>query len=164
VTNALPGFYHVFVRLESERGFVRYLWAEVRVPGTPQIEAGPELKFDLSRPVTVAYNPKATVLEVETAFAIGQTLESATGRAVPIVPLDKVANPAAAHLIYVGPAKDAPLGQAWLMITGRNSRAVEEAGMSFILRYWKFAKDSAARRVGLARQDLPRGGDAAKLP
>ena len=50
------------------------------------------------------------------------------------------------------------------MVTGKNSREVEDAGMDLILRYWRFAKDSAARRVGLARKDLPRGGDAAKLP
>jgi len=50
------------------------------------------------------------------------------------------------------------------MIGGKTSREVEKAGMDFVVRYWKFAKDSAARRVGLVRKDLPRGGDAAKLP
>jgi hypothetical protein len=37
-------------------------------------------------------------------------------------------------------------------------------GKNFLLRYWEFAKDSAARKAGLACKDLPGGGDAAKLP
>jgi hypothetical protein len=165
VTNPQPGFYHVFVRLESDDGFLRYLWAEVRVSGAPKMDAGPDLNFDLSKPVTVAYSQKATVLEVETAFAVGQTLESATGMTVQIMPLEEVSNAAAAHLIYVGAARNAPTaGKDWLMVGGKNSREVEQAGMNLILRYWTLAKDSAARRVGLVRKDLPRGGDAAKLP
>lgn len=161
----IPGFYHVFVRLESESGLLRYLWAEVRVPGAPRMEAGQEEKFDLSKPVVVAYGQKATVLEVETAFAIGETLESATGTIVPILPLADVPKESLTHLIFVGSDKEAPAPkQDWLMIGGKDSRAVEQAGMDFLLRYWKFAKDSAARRVGLARKDLPRSADAAKLP
>ncbi len=165
VTNPLPGFYHAFVRLESDAGLLRYLWAEVRAVGTPQMESGPDLNFDFSKPVIVAYNQKATVLEVETAFALGQTLESATGRVVPIEPLDDVPDPGQSHVIFVGAGRELPAaGKDWLVITGKNSREVEEAGMKIILRYWKFAKDSAARRVGLARKELPRGGDASKLP
>jgi hypothetical protein len=161
----IPGFYHVFVRLESNEGLLRYLWAEVRVPGAPRMDAGPELNFDFSKPVTVAYAAKATVLEIETAFALGQTLESATGMTVPILPLKDVPKSSSAHLIFVGSVTNAPApGKDWLMVEGKNPRAVEEAGMNLILRYWKFAKDSAARRVGLARKNLPKGGDAAKLP
>jgi hypothetical protein len=165
LTNRLPGFYHVFVRLESDEGLLRYLWAEIRAPGAPQMDARQEEKFDFSKPVTVAYGQKATVLEIETAFAIGETLESASGTIVPLLPLDEVPKESLAHLIFVGSVKDAPApGPDWLMVSGKNSRQVEEAGMDLILRYWRFAKDSAARRVGLARKDLPRGGDAAKLP
>jgi hypothetical protein len=164
VTNHAPGFYHVFVRLESGNDFLRYLWAEVRAPGTPQVAPGPE-SFDFSKPVVVSYSPKANVLEVETAFAIGQTLENATGRVVPIEPIDEVPDAAEARLIYVGIHRSGQEpGKDWLLITGKNTREVEDAGMNFVLRYWKFAKDSAARRVGLARKDLPRGVDAAKLP
>ena len=165
LTNRIPGFYHVFVRLESAEGLLRYLWAEVRVHGAPRMDAGEDLKFDFSKPVTVAYAQKATVLEIETAFALGQTLESATGMPVPILSLEDVPKESLSHLIFVGSVKDAPArGKDWLMVGGKNSREVEDAGMNLILRYWKFAKDSAARRVGLARKDLPRGGDAAKLP
>ena len=167
LTNDAPGFYHVFLRLESDSGLLRYLWAEVRRPGTPKMDAAPasEQEFDFSQPITVAYGPKATVLEVETAFAIGQTLESATGRVVPILPLSDVPDAAQARLIFVGAEKELPArGRDWLLVTGKNTRETEQAGMNLILRYWKYAKDSAARRVGLARKDLPRGGDAVKLP
>lgn len=166
VTNQEPGFYHLFVRLESAGKLARYLWAEVRVPGAPRLEPGADVKFDFTRPVTVAYGPKATVLEVETAFAIGETLESATGRVTPIVPLEEIPGAAAKHLIFVGADRDLPqaTGADWLVIGGKNSREVEKAGMQFVLHYWKFAKDSAARRVGLVQKSLPRGGDASKLP
>lgn len=165
LTNRVPGFYHVFVRLESGKGFLRYLWSEVRMAGAPQMDADPAEKFDLSRPVIVAYGAKAPTLEVETAFALGQTLESATGMIVPVLPLTDVPQESLDHLIFVGTKKETPAhGQDWLTVTGRDSRAVEQSGMNLILRYWKFAKDSAARRVGLARKDLPRGGDPAKLP
>ena len=64
---ARPGFYHAFVRLESDDGLMRkpllrYLWAEVRVPGAPQMDhAEADLNFDFSTPVTVAYAQKASV-------------------------------------------------------------------------------------------------------
>jgi hypothetical protein len=74
------------------------------------------------------------------------------------------------NLIVVGTAKS----NEWvaskntaanvLAITGADSDAVEKGGMNFILSYWKNAKDSAARRVGLVAKELPKGGDAAKLP
>jgi hypothetical protein len=198
----VPGFYHVFVRLESDEGLLRYLWAEVRVPDGPEMDTitvssivyprgvAKELEWNFSRvPMTVAYDPKATVLEVETAFAIGQTLESATGTVVPIMPLSEVPPESRTHLILVGSVKDAairalqkdqPFGsksfvtrvvtpavsstEDWLIVGGSDSRGVEDAGMDLLLRYWKFAKDSATRRVGLAQKNLPRGGDATKLP
>jgi len=161
----IPGFYHIFVRLESNTGLLRYLWAEVRVPGAPQMDPAPTQKFDFSKPVTVAYGKKAAVLEIETAFALGQTLESATGMTVPILPLPEVPKESLAHLIFVGSVKDAPAPESgWLTVGGKDSREVEAAGMNLILSYWKFAKDSAAKRVGLARKDLPKGGDPAKLP
>ena len=104
-------------------------------------------------------------LEIETAFAIGQTLESATGTPVPIMPLADVPEDSLGHVIFVGSDKEAVNpGSNWLMVGGKDSREVEEAGMELVLRYWKFARDSAVRKVGLSRKDLPRGGDAAKLP
>jgi hypothetical protein len=57
-----------------------------------------------------------------------------------------------------------PGDQAWLAVSGPDPAAVEQAGMDLALRWWRKAKDSAARRVGLAEKELPRGGDATKLP
>ena len=51
-----------------------------------------------------------------------------------------------------------------LIVSGEDSLAVEHAGMDLLLRWWRNAKDSAARRVGLVEKELPRGGDATKLP
>jgi hypothetical protein len=165
VTNRIPGFYHVFVRLEAEGGLLRYLWAEIRVPGAPKMADGPALPIDLSKPVVVLFGAKATVLEVETAFAIGETLESATGRVVPILPAESRPKDDPSQVVFVGMEKELPpANDHWLFITGANSRQVEQNGMNFILRYWKYAKDSASARVGLIRKELPRGGDAAKLP
>ena len=57
-----------------------------------------------------------------------------------------------------------PTDETWLVVAGNDSLAVEHAGMDLLLRWWKNAKDSAARRVGLVEKELPRGGDATKLP
>jgi hypothetical protein len=150
----VPGYCHVFVRLESDTGLLRYLWAEVRVTRKP----------DPGR-VTVVYSKTASPLEVETAFALGQVIESATGDVVSIMPFEDVPADSRSNLIVVGSAKDLPPTQSSrLTVTGKDSRTVEAEGMKVILQYWMQARDSAARRVGLARKDLPRGGDAAKLP
>ena len=36
--------------------------------------------------------------------------------------------------------------------------------MDDVLRYWRTAKDSVARRIGLVQKELPRTPDPAKLP
>jgi hypothetical protein len=64
---------------------------------------------------------------------------------------------------FIGVVGELP-GNTALIITGKDSREVETAGMNFILSYWTHAKDSAARRVGLVEKQLPRGVDATKLP
>jgi hypothetical protein len=33
-----------------------------------------------------------------------------------------------------------------------------------LIRFWKYAKDSAARRIGLVAKEIPPGGDPALLP
>jgi len=40
-------------------------------------------------------------------------------------------------------------GRQWLYLTGDLPKGVEAAAMDFVLRYWKNAKDSAIRRVGM---------------
>src|SRR5262249_43104911 len=139
-------------------------------------------------PCTVVYGQESSVLEVETAIAVAETLESATGREVEALQSDvRQQRFDKTNLILVGtpathsllaslnlPAFNGTNGFSGLItkstlnptfvLTGADSRQVENAGMNFILTYWKNAKDPAARRVGLATKELPRGIDATKLP
>lgn len=196
-----PGFYHCFVRLEGSEGFLRYGWVEARLAGAPRLDtetksavAYPrgtpeELNLDFTRPFTVVYGTNAPVLEVETAFAIASTLESASGQPIEMVQLNDLPKFTGQlrNLIMVGTPKSneriafasaqrpelksgqierftGPNQEQWLVVTGEDSLAVEHAGMDLLLRWWRHAKDSAARRVGLIEKELPRGGDATKLP
>ncbi|MDB6027503.1 MAG: hypothetical protein JWM68_3726, partial [Verrucomicrobiales bacterium] len=193
-TDLTPGFYQSFVRMETSDGQLRYAWIEARLLGTPKLETesktnvvyargvSEELKLDFERPFTVVYGTDAPVLEVETAFAIASTLESATGQPIEMIQLNDLPKDAGKdrNLILVGTSKsNALIGQAQLptgktsfvaridsklIVSGEDSLAVERAGMDLLLRWWKHAKDSAVRRVGLVEKELPRGGDATKLP
>lgn len=192
----IPGFYHCFLRLEGSDGLLRYAWIEARFCGLPKLETesksvityprgvAEELQLDYTKPFAVIYGTDAPVLEVETAFAIASTLESATGQPIEMIQLDdfqKVSRKPH-NLILVGtPQSNELIAQvkdqlpapksglvarldSRLVVSGEDSLAVEHAGMDLLLRWWKNAKDSAARRVGLVEKELPRGGDATKLP
>ncbi len=200
--NVLPGFYHIFLRLEGEGGFLHYGWAEARFAGAPPIDrttpsdvryGDGALTFDFNRPLAVVYGDGAPILELEAASAVVNTLESATGRPVamyhlPDLPADVRAR---GSLIAIGTANTNALVASvmnhlptsvagsrqfvaratgdqsrgdWLVIGGTTPEDVELAAMDLTVRYWKFAKDSAARRIGLVARELPRGGDPALLP
>jgi hypothetical protein len=166
VKDRVPGFYHLFVRLETDSGLLRYAWVEARLPGAPKTDSEP-LKLDWTKPVSVVYGQDAPPLEVETAIAIAETLESATGRPVEAWQVGDLPKPSLENdnLVFVAAKSiQASSRKPALSMTGTDSEAVERAGMEFILRYWKHAKDSAARRVGLSDKQLPRGVDAVKLP
>ncbi|MEO5804710.1 MAG: hypothetical protein ABIR24_14385 [Verrucomicrobiota bacterium] len=199
--DATPGFYQGFLRIETSDGQLRYGWIEARLAGTPKLDmeskssvgyprgAAEELNIDFKRPVVVVYGVDAPVLEVETAFAIASTLESASGQPIEMIQLNDLPKFTGQlrNLIMVGTPKSNeriafasaqrpelksgqverftdPNQEQWLVVTGEDSLAVEHAGMDLLLRWWKHAKDSAARRVGLVEKELPRGGDATKLP
>jgi hypothetical protein len=179
-----PGFFYAFVRVALGNDQFRYVTMEARKPGQP-VFAGTAPKLDLHKPIQVVYAADASVLEVETAIAIAETLESASGVPIDALPADKADKPGP-NQIWVGttsflktlPASSVSSsgtnvfagliqlsqGQELFAITGNAPQEVEKAGMNFILSYWKSAKDSAARRVGLVAKELPRGIDAAKLP
>jgi hypothetical protein len=86
--DALPGFYHTFVRFTRGDGGASYAWVEVRKPGQPPMDKstgdakvtyGPgALDFDLNRPLTVVYPDAATIPELEATWTVFITLESAT--------------------------------------------------------------------------------------
>ena len=72
----------------------RTRWAELRKPGQPPIDQSTgdgkvdvrpgALDFDLNRPLTVVYPDATTIPELEAAWTVFITLESATGRPVEI--------------------------------------------------------------------------------
>ena len=202
----LPGFYHVFLRLEGGDGLLRYGWVEARLAGTPQLDQSPNavpdsnvrygadaMSFNFNRPLAVVYGEDSPVLDLETASALVNTLESATGRPVAIYHLPDL--PAdlkqSGTLILVGTTKTNALVAAamkesspgagasprfvtrfgpnaqhgdWLVIGGATPEDAERAAMDLVIRYWKFAKDAAARRVPLVAKEIPQGGDPALLP
>jgi hypothetical protein len=195
-----PGFYHAFIRIESDDGLLRYGWIEARLAGAPKLDltthaavvyprgVATELDLPWTNPLAVVYGTNAPVLEVETAIAIANTLESAIGQPVDYWQADTVpteiwsthavilvgalashpdiaragvlAGSARAFVVRLAETDASPR----LVVGGADSLAVEEAGMDLLLRWWRHAKDSAARRVGLAAKDLPRGLDPSRLP
>ncbi|MEK7855694.1 MAG: hypothetical protein AAB288_06365, partial [Acidobacteriota bacterium] len=190
----LPGFYNVFMRLEDDNGLLRYAWVEARLPGQPRIDAATKtnvvygeavLTFDLDRPLAVVYGDKSPIQDVETAYAVVNALESATGRPVKIYELKDLPKDERNGLILVGTDKTNQLIASvasripadtrsakqfgirvdeWLILSGSDNVEAERAAMDWVVRFWKYAKDSAARRVGLVERELPLGGDPAQLP
>jgi len=195
----LPGFYHVFLRLEGDDNLLRYAWAEARLTGAPRIDSGEKsnvvygekvFDYNLNRPLAVVYGDKSPIQDVETASVLVNTIESATGRPVKIYELKDLPKNERAALILVGTAKTNQLiaavnskipenirntkqfaarsgensGEDWLIFSGADPLEAERAAMDWTIRFWKYAKDSAARRVGLIEKELPLGFDPAQLP
>ena len=52
----------------------------------------------------------------------------------------------------------------WLILGGADSLEAERSAMGWTIRFWKYAKDSAARRIGLVEKELPLGVDPQGLP
>lgn len=176
VANPTPGFYHAFVRLEGSDDFVRYAWAEVRLAGTPKIDKAPStgvtygpgaLDFNFNRPLTVVYPNDAAPLDVESAWTLFITLESATGRLVEIYQANDLPKDSGRTIIRVeskresGPTVRAD-GDA-LLVTGPAPKDVATAAMDLTLRYWKYAKDSAIPRVGLTTERVEQKGNKTDL-
>ena len=195
----LPGFYHVFLRLEGANDLLRYGWAEVRLTGQPLLDRNEKsnvvygekvFDYNLNRPLAVVYGDDAPIQDVETAFVLINTLESATGRPVKLYTLKDLPKNERNTLILVGTAKTNQLiasvsskfstnvqnakqfavrvatenDEDWLIFSGADSLEAERAAMDWTIRFWKYAKDSAARRIGLVEKDLPLGFDPAQLP
>jgi hypothetical protein len=195
----LPGFYHVFLRIEGANDLLRYGWAEARLAGAPKIDATTKtnviygknaFSFNLNRSLAVVYGDKAPIQDVETAYVLVNTLESATGRPVNIYELKDLPKDERAALILVGTVKTNQLinqvfgkipanlsaakqfvarvsddsNNDWLILSGADNLEAERAAMDWTIRFWKYAKDSAARRVGLVEKELPLGVDPQGLP
>jgi hypothetical protein len=167
---ALPGFYHVFLRIEGKDGSLRYAWAEVRKHGNvtmdrnagvakSAVEYGPgAIDFNFNRPLTIVYPDAATVVELENAWTVFITLESATGRPADIYQqsdFDKLPDRDKRTVVLVTRDDKARMpsvrveGDNKLVVSGPQEKSVTTAAMDLVVRYWKNAKDAGARKVGL---------------
>ncbi|MEO6435122.1 MAG: hypothetical protein ABIP55_05105, partial [Tepidisphaeraceae bacterium] len=204
--DAAPGFYHVFLRLEGENNFLRYAWAEARNPGAPKIDKAKDkgshaevaygegaLDYDFNRDLAIVYadgRDAESRWDVESAWLLYQTLESATGRAVRIFQLKDlpaelrksgnlivVGMPASHELIGAVQAEIKPQGKSWiararagekrgdwLIVAGDDEASLNLSAIDLALRYWKHAKDSGCRRVPLTDMPINRGADPSLLP
>jgi hypothetical protein len=135
--DALPGFYHVFVRLEGDHGLLRYLWAELRKPGQPK-----GATIDLNRPVNVVFAKGAPDPIVQAAYMLATTAESASGRPVGLYSEEDLPQDA----------------RAVLRVTNYDET------VQTVLAYWKLAKDSGVRRSGIVEKKLAAGPGTVDIP
>jgi hypothetical protein len=185
-SGAQPGTYHFFLKAAygSEAAFG---WGIAPNPGAPSFAASPVLgdrvryvqgadvvrRIEWNRPLLVAFGAKAPVLEMEMAYLVANTLQSATGRAVWLSSTADLPDSLTRRgtLILVGTSAANPLigklapprdtsdkGIVWLatdasaparlVLTGDTPRAVEAAATDFVLRYWRNARNAGIRITG----------------
>ena len=105
------------------------------------------------------------------AYQARNALQSAIGREIRLCSTDDIPKGWRGNLILVGTPQSNPLiaqsgvqlpadkgavvlhdsgrGRQWLVLAGRTPDAAQAAGTDFVLRFWKNARDSAARVSGL---------------
>jgi hypothetical protein len=204
---ALPGLYHHFIEVREAASRVAMGWGVASNPGAPTFAdstvlgsrvsyaQGLRVVHDLKweRPLAVAFGARASVLELEQAYQLANTLQSATGRAVRISSETDLPDSLARHgtVFLVGTPKSSdriaslalavPAGAAgqgaialnreegreWLVLTGSDPKGVEAAVVELEMRYWPNAKDAAMRLVGMeqgAALGKRTGGSSVELP
>jgi hypothetical protein len=131
-------------------------------------------EVDWSRPLAVTFGDKATVLELEQAFQLANTLQAATGTPVRIssekdLP-DSLAQRGTVLLVGTAAASTLVRGthtsvvsgkgtialdrrgeRSYLVLTGADAKGVEAAVVELELRYWPNAKDAAVRIAGMEK-------------
>ena len=185
------GTYHHFIR--ASYGTRNALgWGVAAKSGAPEFSASPlpadkvhypqgaaiVSQIDWRRPLGVAFGATASVLELESAYQLAHTLQSATGKRVRLSAIADVPDSMlrAGTLLLVGTAasnshvassgtivhaQSKPgVGIVWLahetardllVLTGSDAKAVQAAVVDFQLRYWPNAKDAAIRITGMER-------------
>ncbi|MDI6827478.1 MAG: hypothetical protein QME62_03225 [Armatimonadota bacterium] len=184
---ASVGTYHYFLKAEYPGGSA-YGWGIASNPGSPvfgdslmpdmvEYPQGIDVveRFNYMCPIAVAFGKDAPVHELEMAYQIFNTLQSATGRslylcAVEDLPKQRMEN---SNLILVGTPQTNMLigklsqsissdkgiimlhyadnGRQWLVLTGTSKESVAAAATDFTLRYWMNAKDSVIRIAGMEK-------------
>jgi len=185
---APPGVYHYFLRVDYS-GNTAYGWGIASNPGKPQFDKDsvlPDLveypqgasvveSLDFRRATCVAFGKGAPVIEMEMAYQVFNTLQSATGREMRLCSTADIPESFMKHgnLILVGTAATNPLiaqsspkvaagrgtillhdagdDRQWLLLTGDGPDAVRAAATDFVLRYWQNAKDSTIRVSGMEK-------------
>jgi hypothetical protein len=127
--------------------------------------------LDWSRPTCVAFGEGAPVIEMEMAYQVYDTLQSAAGREMRLcgtadIPKEMLEN---GNLVLVGtPGTNSLVSQVspkltagkgtiilhedrHLLLTGDTADGVRAAATEFVLRYWPHAKDSTSRISGLEK-------------
>lgn len=181
---AAAGTYHHFV-LASYGDKTSYGWGVAAHIGAPSFANAPALadkvaypqgpavvnRIDWTKPIYVTFGRGAPILEMEMAYLVGNTLQSASGQRVRISSHADL--PARADetgtVIAIGAPATHPMvprelisdqqgglvflqesaGRQTLMLTGHNLRSVQAAATDFVLRYWPQAKDAAIRVTGM---------------
>ena len=134
---------------------------------------GPDIveRFDYTKPICIAFGAGCLIIELEMAYQARNTLQSAIGREIRLCSTDDIPKDWKGNLILVGTPKTNPLiaqasvqlpadkgaivlhdagnGSRWLILAGETADGAQAAGTEFVLRFWKNARDSAARISGL---------------
>ncbi len=201
------GTYHHFIRADYDARSA-YGWGVAANQGIPQFNSRSILgdrvlypqgldvvnSVDWKRPIVVAFGAKAAVLELESAYQLATTLQSATGRAVRVSSVDDLPDSISTSglVVLVGtPSSNAMIpamklagtpgsrpeaGVIWLnsanghqslVLGGPDAKAVEAAVVELELRFWPNAKDATMRITGMepgAALGHRAGGDAVDPP
>lgn len=189
------GTYHHFLVAEYDDQ-TAYGWGVAANPGRPTFSATPALgervdypqgadmveRIDWERPLAVVFGARAPVLELEMAYLLANTLQSATGRPVWLSSAEDLPDSLRAGTLFVvgsragnpwvaalPPAfstarpsvwlQPQPNGAQWVVVSGPDRKGVQAAATDLVLRYWPQAKDAAAR-VGRLQEGAALGNRA----
>ena len=186
-SNALPGAYHHFVdaRYKSGRSIG---WGVASLEGAPQFAdttvlgsrvtyaqgLGSVKNIKWERPMAVVFGEKAIALEVEQAYQLANTLQSATGRPVRVSTDKDLPDSLAKNgtVFLVGTPTTLPLiaetntpveagkgtislhragGREWVVLSGADAKGAQAAVVELELRYWPSAKDATIRITGVEK-------------
>src|SRR6185369_337669 len=185
--NAMPGAYHHFVEARYKSG-KSIGWGVASLEGAPQfadttvlgnrvvyaqgLDVVKSIKWD--RPLAVVFGEKGIALEVEQAYQLANTLQSATGRPVRVSQEKDLPDSLAKRgtVFLVGTAATMTLiaetntpvepgkgtislyragGREWVVLSGADAKGAQAAVVELELRYWPNAKDATIRITGVEK-------------
>ncbi len=185
--NVRPGAYHHFVRARYKGG-ESFGWGVASNEGAPTFADTSVLgnrvvyaqglssvrMIKWERPLAVVFGEKATALEVEDAYQLANTVQSATGRTVRVsaeadLPdsvsrkgtVFLVGTPATSVLVAqtTSPIEEGKGrislnregGREWITLAGADAKGAHAAVVELELRFWPNAKDATIRITGVEK-------------